>query len=152
MRALIENLGYVPEIYVWEPTRACDLSCTYCGSGAGSCRPNELSTAEALDLVAQLARLGTRLLTLSGGEPTLRHDWPELARAAVAAGLTVNLVSNGQGDGQRLADLAREVGLANVAISIDGLAATHDALRTPGAFARAEATDRQLVASGLWVE
>ncbi|NVB81718.1 MAG: heme biosynthesis protein, partial [Kofleriaceae bacterium] len=42
---------------VWEITLACDLACGHCGSRAGRARPDELSTAEALSLVDQLADL-----------------------------------------------------------------------------------------------
>ena len=42
---------------VWEITLRCDLACTHCGSRAGKARPDEISTAEALDLV-ESHRLG----------------------------------------------------------------------------------------------
>ena len=53
----------------------CNLRCAHCGSAAGRPREDELSSAEALQVVESLARLGTRVVTLSGGEPTLRDDW-----------------------------------------------------------------------------
>ena len=40
-----------PIYAVWEITLACDLACRHCGSRAGRERPDELSTAECLDLV-----------------------------------------------------------------------------------------------------
>ncbi|MEH2299051.1 MAG: hypothetical protein V7K88_08390 [Nostoc sp.] len=44
---------------VWEITLKCNLACQHCGSRAGHTRANELSTAEALDLVRQmLGRFG----------------------------------------------------------------------------------------------
>ena len=48
-----------PIIAVWEITLRCDLACRHCGSRAGRQRPDELSTEEALDLVRQLAEIGT---------------------------------------------------------------------------------------------
>ena len=33
---------------VWELTLRCDQPCTHCGSRAGTARPDELSTPEAL--------------------------------------------------------------------------------------------------------
>ena len=152
MRALIDQLGYVPRTCVWEITRACNLSCQHCGSSAGCARAGELSTEECLGVVRDLAALGTRLLTLSGGEPTLKRDWSLLARAAVQAGITVNMVTNGQGSPTELARESRAAGLANVAVSLDGLAATHDALRAPGSFARATRAIQQLASAGLWVD
>src|SRR4051794_27878850 len=48
---------YRPIYAVWEITLACDLACRHCGSRAGKERPDELTTAEALDLVEQIADL-----------------------------------------------------------------------------------------------
>jgi MoaA/NifB/PqqE/SkfB family radical SAM enzyme len=152
MKALIDHYGYVPETCVWEITRACNLRCGHCGTAAGRPRPHELSTAQAVDVARQLARLGNRLTTLSGGEPTLREDWPEIARALVDAGVTVNMVTNGQSDGTALAVRAKQAGLANVAVSLDGLADTHDALRGHGAFARAVDAIGNLTAAKIWVD
>src|SRR2546421_10403449 len=62
-----------PVHVVWELTLACNLKCVHCGSRAGTRRPGELTTEECLDLVAQLAELGTREVTLIGGEAFLRR-------------------------------------------------------------------------------
>ena len=59
--------GWRPVYAVWEVTLKCDLACRHCGSRAGRARPDELSTAEALDLVSQMAALGVREVTLIGG-------------------------------------------------------------------------------------
>ncbi|HVI02179.1 MAG TPA: radical SAM protein, partial [Enhygromyxa sp.] len=70
-----------PVYAVWEITLRCDLACRHCGSRAGRARADELSTAEALAMVAQLAGLGVEEVTIIGGEAYLRDDWPILARA-----------------------------------------------------------------------
>jgi MoaA/NifB/PqqE/SkfB family radical SAM enzyme len=57
-----------PILAVWEITLACDLACGHCGSRAGRARPDELTTAEALELVDQLAQLGVFDVVLMGGE------------------------------------------------------------------------------------
>src|ERR1700756_3477047 len=77
----------VPVHAIWELTLACNLSCKHCGSRAGKARPDELTTAEALGVVSQLADLGTRQLTLIGGEAYLRHDWLDIVAYAVSRGL-----------------------------------------------------------------
>jgi len=66
---------------VWEVTLRCDLACRHCSSRAGRARPDELTTAEALDLVDQMADLGVLEVTLIGGEVYLRDDWTEIIRA-----------------------------------------------------------------------
>ena len=64
-----------PIYAVWEITLKCDLACRHCGSRAGHARPDELTTAECLDLVRQMAELGVKEVTLIGGEAYLRDDW-----------------------------------------------------------------------------
>lgn len=152
MRELIDHVGYVPKTCVWEITRACNLACHHCGSLAGCQRPGELTTEECLRVVDELAALGTQLITLSGGEPTLRADWPRIAARAVAAGITVNMVTNGQGNARALAQKAKESGLANVGVSLDGLRETHDRLRAKGSFDRVCHTIRTLAAAEVWVD
>jgi len=129
MRELYEKLGYRPKYCVWEVTLRCNLSCLHCGSRAGKPRPDELTTEESLALVDELARLGCERLTLSGGEPTLRRDWPLLARRAVERQIECNLVTNGMTWDRDTAIAARDAGLANVGFSLDGTESTHDHIR-----------------------
>ncbi len=49
-------------------------------------RADELTTDEALDLVAQLADLGIDEVTVIGGDAFLRRDWLEIAAAIGRAG------------------------------------------------------------------
>jgi radical SAM protein with 4Fe4S-binding SPASM domain len=144
--------AYRPLSCVWELTRACDMACRHCGSSAGSARDDELGTDRCLGVVHELAALGNKLLSLSGGEPTLRKDWPVIAREAVGCGIWVNMITNGQSEPERLARLARDAKLANLGVSVDGLEATHDSIRRPGAFSRATRTIRVLAEAGLWVD
>src|SRR5262245_6754271 len=53
---------------VWELTLRCNLACKHCGSRAGKARSNELTTAEALEVVRQLGELRVREVALIGGE------------------------------------------------------------------------------------
>jgi radical SAM protein with 4Fe4S-binding SPASM domain len=117
-----------PLFCVWEITLACNARCAHCGSDAGRPREGELSTGEALDVVDQLARLGCRSVTLSGGEPLLRRDWPRIAGAVRDAGMRVELISNGLLAAEQADDIAR-AGFYGVNFSVDGDREAHDALR-----------------------
>jgi radical SAM protein with 4Fe4S-binding SPASM domain len=123
------DLAFAPIIAVWEITLRCDLACRHCGSRAGAARPDELSTEEALDLVRQLAELGTREVALIGGEAYLRDDWLELVRAIRARGMLPTMTTGGRGLTAERARAAKEAGLHSVSVSIDGAEATHDRLR-----------------------
>ena len=72
---------------VWEITLQCNLACLHCGSRAAHARPDELTTAEALDLVRQLAEAGIEEVALIGGEAYLRRDWLTIAAAIAKSGI-----------------------------------------------------------------
>ncbi|MBN1697968.1 MAG: radical SAM protein [Spirochaetales bacterium] len=130
------STDYIPTHGVWEITYACNMRCMHCGSACGEKYPDELTTEEALDLCDQLASIGLRKLTLSGGEPFMREDWPLLARRLTDRGVVTNAISNGWFIDERLIDRAFESGLVNIGISIDGLGETHDTIRKKGSFER----------------
>lgn len=140
----------VPVHVVWEITLACDLKCMHCGSRAGRRRVNELNTEECLDVVEQLARLGTREVSLIGGEAYLRSDWIEIIRAFRAHDIYCAIQTGGRNlTDRRLAD-AVEAGLQGVGVSIDGLAARHDRIRrVPGAYDTAMGLLHRAKAAGL---
>jgi radical SAM protein with 4Fe4S-binding SPASM domain len=138
MLKLLEKLGYAPRVVVWELTLRCNLRCRHCGSRAGEARDDELGTDEALAVCRELAAMKCKHVTLSGGEPTLRPDWPLLARTLADLGVTVGMISNGVGWTDELARTAKAAGLESVAFSVDGLEATHDHVRhAKGHFRRA---------------
>jgi radical SAM protein with 4Fe4S-binding SPASM domain len=118
-----------PIYAVWEVTLQCDLACRHCGSRAGHARSDELSTAECLDLVRQMAALGVMEVTLIGGEAYLREDWTDIVRAVRAQGMSCTMTTGGRGITPEKARAAKEAGLESVSVSIDGNEATHDRLR-----------------------
>lgn len=119
----------IPVHAVWEITLACDLKCQHCGSRAGKRRPDELSTDECLDLVRQLAHLGTREVTLIGGEAYMRRDWLEIIREIRAQGMDCSMQSGGLHLTEERVRAAAEAGLQAAGVSIDGLRDVHDRLR-----------------------
>ncbi len=124
-----------PEYTVWELTLKCDLACRHCGSRAGRARPEELTTDEALDVVRQLADMGTREVTLIGGEAYLHEGWLDVARAIGTAGMDFTLVTGGRGLNRERAMQLRDAGVQAVGVSLDALEELHDELRgVQGAF------------------
>ncbi|MFC1706041.1 radical SAM/SPASM domain-containing protein [Planctomycetota bacterium] len=150
MRELIDRFGRVPRHCVWEITLSCNMRCKHCGSAAGAARPVELTTEEALGVCDELAALGTRQVTLSGGEPLLRQDWDVITKRLVDHGIRVNMVSNGFAVTDSVVERAKAAGLTNIGVSLDGLRDTHDRIRvTPGAFDRVLQAWERCAAGGL---
>src|SRR6202046_3581600 len=90
------DLGAPRPIYVvWELTMKCDQPCQHCGSRAGHARDDELSTSEILEVAAGLVRLGTREVTLIGGEAYLRTDLVQIVRALTDSGIRVTMQTGG---------------------------------------------------------
>ncbi|UCH36258.1 MAG: radical SAM protein [Armatimonadota bacterium] len=141
-----------PRIVAWEITGRCDLACKHCRAAAtAEADPQELTPDEALAVVEQLAEAGTRLLILTGGDPLLRPDWPDLAARATAAGIRVTMAPNGLHVDAEVAARMRECGIERAAISLDfPTAELHDEFRgVPGAFDAAVRALRLLREAGV---
>ncbi len=143
----IEKL--MPSYCVWELTLACNQRCGHCGSKAGIPRPDELNTKECLQTVKSLGKLGCEVITLSGGEPTLRPDWYEIALEIRNNGMIPNMVSNGYALDEKTARRMKASGLANVAISIDGPKDIHEQIRGEGSYDRTSRSINILRSAGL---
>jgi radical SAM protein with 4Fe4S-binding SPASM domain len=139
-----------PTYAVWEVTLRCDLACAHCGSRAGRTRPEELDTAECLDLVAQISAMGVFEVTVIGGEAYLRDDWLQIVRAIRDGGMRCSMTTGGRGITPELARAAAEAGLQSTSVSIDGNEATHDRLRgVAGVYRSALAAAAHLKAAGI---
>ncbi len=141
-----------PIYAVWEITLRCDHACEHCGSRAGPVREDELSSAELLEVADALARLGTREVTLIGGEAYLRSDVYALVEHLARQGVRVTMQTGGRGLTAARARRLREAGMAAVGVSIDGTAGVHDTLRaSPGSHAAALQAIEHVRAAGMVV-
>jgi radical SAM protein with 4Fe4S-binding SPASM domain len=127
--SLRDQLDCIPVYVVWEITLACNLKCIHCGSRAGHRRDKELSTDEAIDVVRQLAELGTREISLIGGEAFVRKDWLTLIRAIHDHGIDCTMQTGGYKLSRDMIEAAVAAGLLGLGVSIDGLEPLHDRLR-----------------------
>lgn len=131
-------MDYQPLTCVWEVTMGCNMRCGHCGSSCTNPLPDELTTAEALDLCDQLADLGLRWITLSGGEPLTRNDITDLVERLSKHGIAVNIITNGWLMKEDTAKRLKDNGISTIAISIDGTREIHNTIRKEGAFEQAE--------------
>jgi radical SAM protein with 4Fe4S-binding SPASM domain len=114
---------------IWELTLQCNLACIHCGSRAARARPNELTTAEALDLVQQLTAVGIDEVVLIGGEAYLRPDWLEIAAAIAQSGMLCTMTTGGYRISSAMAEQMLAAHISQCSVSVDGLEKTHDYLR-----------------------
>jgi MoaA/NifB/PqqE/SkfB family radical SAM enzyme len=145
----LQQLGFAPRSCVWELTLACNLRCKHCGSRAGDKRGEELSKEELFSIAEQLAALGCRRVTLSGGEPTLHPAWNEVGKKLSGRGIKANLISNGWVWDDSHVEKAKDARLVGVAFSLDGFREEHDALRREGSFDRVVGAIDRSVKAGL---
>jgi MoaA/NifB/PqqE/SkfB family radical SAM enzyme len=86
-----------PHFMVVEATHRCNARCTYCDSWRtpASERAREMSRDEHVRLLRDARRLGVRMVSYTGGEPLLRPDLVEIARAAKALRMRTLVNTNG---------------------------------------------------------
>jgi radical SAM protein with 4Fe4S-binding SPASM domain len=135
------HAGLRRPVVVWNVGRRCNLHCVHCYSdSANRAYPGELTTAEGMALLDDLAAFAVPVLLLSGGEPLMRPDIFELIAHARARGLRTTLSTNGTLITAEVAARLRELGVSYVGISLDGIGATNDRFRGhKGAFDKAMA-------------
>jgi len=109
----------------------CNLRCSYC---FGDYPVRDLpppGTGRLLDLIDGLAHLGTKRVTLTGGEPLLRDDIREVVGRARSHRIEVSLTTNGILI-DRFPELPSE--LSQLTVSLDGSREAHDAFRGDGSW------------------
>ncbi|MBI5446363.1 MAG: radical SAM protein [Deltaproteobacteria bacterium] len=133
----LDRLGLLkPLTFVqWLVTYCCNFRCPFCEANAGEADRPELTTAEAEAFVDDLGRMGVRRLVVSGGEPLVRGDLPELLTRAALRGLSLGLVTNGWFVPDLWSEL-EHLPWFLLFTSLDGPPAHHDRLRGTGSFAR----------------
>lgn len=81
-----------------ELTHRCNLACVHCyvnlAPNDREAQRREMSTDEVKSVLDQLADAGTLWLTLTGGEPLLRPDFPEIYSYAFDKGFVLTVYTN----------------------------------------------------------
>jgi len=146
-----------PLLVFWETTKACPLACIHCRANAITRPlPGELSHAEALDLIRQVAEFGRPypVLVLTGGDPLMRSDVWELVEEARSLGIPVAMApSPSRQLLENIDNIVRE-GVSAVSISIDHPdPEVHDRVRRyQGSWEAATTAVRELLRRGVSVQ
>ncbi len=150
---LVEQFAYgldAPICLTWELTYACNLSCVHCLSSSGRRDPRELSTAEAMAVIAELERMQVFYVNIGGGEPTVRPDFWDLVDYATAHHVGVKFSTNGVKITPETARRLAASDYVDVQISLDGATAeVNDPVRGTGSYATALRAMANLAAAGF---
>ena len=103
-------------------TDLCNYRCSYClpNGYQGKAKPDELTLPEIQTIAAAFAHSGTRKVRLTGGEPTLRQDLPDIIAAIHAQPQIqhIALTTNGHQLGKNF-PVYRDAGLSKLNVSLD---------------------------------
>ncbi len=140
-----------PFLVVWDFTSRCNLKCKHCYANAGKAAPDELTTEQAKEVVDQLDKAGVVAVALSGGEPTLREDFLEIASYIHRKGMYVSVASNGTLITKEFAKRMKDAGVGYIEISLDHTnPEIHDEFRgVKGAWKRTVEGIRHCVEAGI---
>lgn len=130
-------MKYVPKTVVWEITFKCNVNCIHCGSDCASVeKAGQLTTAECIEIIEDLADLGCETVILSGGEPLMRQDIGVIASMIRRNGMNLAYISNGYLVNEKTIKIIESVRPVAFGISIDaGERYLHDYIRgKEGAF------------------
>ena len=113
-------------------TSRCNLTCKHCYLGEAT--PLDLHMETILRICKQFQRMQGLRLLLSGGEPLLHNDFWTLNKVLPDFGFRSVLLTNGT-----LIDkaAARNLKVHEIQVSLDGIGASHDAIRGKGSYTRA---------------
>jgi len=101
------------------PTRRCNLSCRYCNEYDTTSPP--VPVKDLTRRVDLLAKLGTSIITQSGGEPLLHPDLEEVIAQVRGHGIVAGLITNGYLLTADRIKRLNEAGLDHLQMSIDNV-------------------------------
>ncbi len=111
-----DNPAYV-QYYV---TARCNLACEQCNVIYANADQEEASLDDARKIAENLAKIGTSVCLLTGGEPFVRNDIIDIAGAMIDNGVHPRLQTNGIATKKQLEDMAK-IGAQDISISLDSL-------------------------------
>jgi hypothetical protein len=124
-----------------EVTQRCNLNCSFCFASSGG-EDKDPPLGKIREWLEILAEAGKPFIHISGGEPTVREDLPEIIRMAAEMGFPyIQLNTNGIRLSQEpgYAEKLREAGLSSVFMQFDGTTdEIYKKLRGRGLFAEKE--------------
>lgn len=154
---LIDRIGQIctekliPFYTIFELTYRCNLRCRHCYILEDN--KDELSLQEIESILDQLVKMGSLVITFTGGEILVRPDFFDIAKAAKARGFLLILMTNATLINDENIHEIVSLKPLGVEISLYGSSAeTHDFMtKTPGSFELTIKAIKALVDRGILV-
>ncbi len=133
-------------------TYACNFNCIYCFNSSGKRHEDELTTAEWLNVVQQLAEMDVGVVTLTGGEPMLHPGFFEIAEEIVKHGMFAHICTNGSLINSDSVKRMVNTGINLIQISFDATEESFDKMTgVKGSYNTVYRAVRQAIASNIKV-
>ena len=101
------------------PMRRCNLACTYCNEYDDNSKPVDIEEMERR--IDHLGRLGTSVITISGGEPLLHPELDRVIARIRKTGAIAGMITNGYLLMPDRIERLNQAGLDHMQISIDNV-------------------------------
>ena len=115
--ALFQNAPVYVQFYI---TARCNLTCRQCNIIYANSDVRECSLEEIKRIADNFASLGVAIVLLTGGEPYVREDLPEIIREFESRGVHVRMQTNGLATEEQIHRCV-EYGGKDISISLDSL-------------------------------
>ncbi|MCL2606932.1 MAG: radical SAM protein, partial [Coriobacteriia bacterium] len=142
-----------PSSLIWNITNRCNLLCSHCYMAAdGRTLPDQLSEAQAYDMIERMEQAGVPVVFLSGGEPMMHPNFWEILARVNTAGVRPTISTNCTFiDAEAAARLA-DNGVRFIATSLYGPREFHDDMvGVPGIYDKIIAAITELRKAGVKV-
>ena len=115
--ALFKNVPIYVQFYI---TARCNLTCKQCNIIYANSDVREVTLDEVKKIADNFAKLGVAIILLTGGEPFVREDLPEIIQAFEDRGIHVRMQTNGLATEAQI-HKAIEYGGKDISVSLDSL-------------------------------
>lgn len=114
---LFKNTPIYVQFYI---TARCNLTCEQCNIIYSNADVEECSIYQIEKIAENFAKLGVAIVLLTGGEPFLRKDLPQIINAFESRGIHIRMQTNGFASEKQIDD-AIKAGGKDISISLDSL-------------------------------
>ena len=115
---LTKNRPFYVQYYILS---RCNLICRQCNIVEGNSDLQDASLDTVEKIADNLVKIGAGVVLLTGGEPFLRKDLPEMVKIFTERGLNPRLQTAGFTTSRKQLEAVREAGAKDINISLDSI-------------------------------